>query len=242
MAYNFLGLVNDVNRRLNEVELTSANFSTAKGFYLQAKDAVNSAILDINQQQFEWPFNYVEQEESLVAGTSRYAFPLDARTVDMDSFRIKKNDTLDNDTIKLKVMMYEEYLERFVDQEYNTDTSLRGTPEYVVRTPGLEFVVVPAPDQAYELVYEYYRVSVELINATDVPLIPEIYRHVIVDGAMYHAYMFRSNEQAAAIAKEKFKEGVKNMRTILMNRYEYMRSTMIARSGRSSYVYRINNA
>lgn len=242
MAYNFLGLVNDVNRRLNEVELTSGNFASAKGFYLQAKDAVNAAILDINQQQFEWPFNYVEQEETLVAGTSRYVFPADARTVDMDSFRIKKNDTLDNNTVKLQVLTYEDYLDRFVDQEYNTDTSLRGVPEFVVRTPGLEYLVVPAPDQAYEIVYEYYRTNVELINATDVPIIPEIYRYVIIDGAMYHAYMFRSNEQAATIAKEKFKEGVKNMRTILMNRYEYARSTMIVRNGRSSYVYRIKNA
>ena len=42
MAYNFLGLVNEVNRRLNEVELTSSNFATAIGYYNTAKDAVNS--------------------------------------------------------------------------------------------------------------------------------------------------------------------------------------------------------
>lgn len=242
MAYNFIGLVNDVNRRLNEVELTSSNFASAKGFYSQAKDAVNAAILDINQQQFEWPFNYVEQEETLVAGTTRYAFPSDARTIDIDSFRIKKNDTLDNDTVKLKVLTYEEYLERFVDQEYNSDTSLRDVPQYVFRTPSLEFGVSPAPDQAYELIYEYYSVNVELQNATDVPNIPEIYRHVIVEGAMYHAYMFRSNEQAAVIAKEKFERGIKNMRTILINRYEYVKSNMIVRNPMSSYVYRVKNA
>ena len=33
MAYDFLELVNKINRRLNEVELTSSNFSTATGFY-----------------------------------------------------------------------------------------------------------------------------------------------------------------------------------------------------------------
>jgi hypothetical protein len=42
MAYNYLGLTNEVNRRLNEVELTSANFPTATGFYAHIKDAVNS--------------------------------------------------------------------------------------------------------------------------------------------------------------------------------------------------------
>ena len=35
MAYDFIGLVNEVNRRLNEVELTTSNFSTATGFYSQ---------------------------------------------------------------------------------------------------------------------------------------------------------------------------------------------------------------
>lgn len=241
MAYNFIGLVNDVNRRLNEVELTTSNFSTAKGFYSQSKDAVNAAISDINQQQFEWPFNYVSQEETLTVGQTRYAFPLDARSVDMDSFRIKFDDTLDSDTTKLKIISYEEYLERYVDQEYNTDTSLQGPPSYVFRSPSLEFGLVPAPDKAYEIVYEYYVANVEMINATDVPNIPEIYRQVIVDGAMYHAYMFRSNEQAAMIAKDKFEKGIKNMRTILMNRYDYVRSGYIVRSNRSSYVYRIKN-
>lgn len=61
MSYNFLGLVNDVNRRLNEVELTTSNFANAVGYYAQAKDAVNSAIRHVNFDQFEWPFNHVTQ-------------------------------------------------------------------------------------------------------------------------------------------------------------------------------------
>lgn len=239
MAYNYLGLVNDVNGRLNEVILTSGNFADAKGFYSQAKEAVNSAIQDINQQQFEWPFNYVEEEEALTAGITRYGFPTHAKTLDMDTFRIKSNTTLGTSTEKLKVLNYEEYLERYVDQEYSSDTSLRGVPRFVFRSPGLEFGVVPAPDQAYTIVYEYYRTTVPLINHDDVPTIPEIYRHIIVEGAMYYAYMFRSNEQAASIAKRKFEEGVKSMRTILINRYEYVRSTAINRTSRISYSYRI---
>ena len=41
MAYNYLGLVNDVNRRLNEVELTSSNFDSDIGEYAMVKDAIN---------------------------------------------------------------------------------------------------------------------------------------------------------------------------------------------------------
>lgn len=241
MAYNFLGLVNDVNRRLNEVPLIDSNFSAAVGFYGQAKDAVNSAIQDISQSQFEWPFNYVEQEETISVGITKYAFPADAKSLDMDSFRIKYDDTLDAQTQKLRVLSYEEYLEKFVDQEYNDDTSQYGSPTFVFRTPGLEYGVVPAPDKAYEIVYSYYTTTVDLISAGDVPYIPEIYRHVIIDGAMYYAYMFRSNEQAAALSKRKFEEGVKNMRTILINRYEYLRSTYRPTIRRSSYVYRLSS-
>ena len=37
MAYNYLGLVNEVNRRLNEVELTSSNFDTAEVSIVQLR-------------------------------------------------------------------------------------------------------------------------------------------------------------------------------------------------------------
>ena len=134
MAYDYLGLVNDVNRRLNEVELTAANFANATGEYSMIKDAVNSAIRYINQQEYEWPFNHVEAEETLTAGTVRYAFPADAKTIDFDSFRIKRNDTFNNATKKLNLMSYEEYLEKYVDYEYNTNTNVRALPEYIFRT------------------------------------------------------------------------------------------------------------
>ena len=104
---------------------------------------------------------------------------------------------------------------------------------------GLEYVLSPAPDQAYTLVYEYYLTSVEMTDSTDVPKIPEIYRNVIIDGAMYYAYMFRGNTQDALVAKEKFKAGLKNMRIVLINENTYVRSTMLTRTQRSTYVYRL---
>lgn len=227
MSYNFLGLVNEVNRRLNEVELTQSNFATAKGSYNAVKDSVNAAIRDVNQTHYEWPFNHVIEEENLTPGISRYSIPANASTVDYDSFRIKENSTFGNDTVKLDSITYEDYLRYYVDQEYTSDTSARGIPEYIAQAPSQEFIVVPSPDQAYNIVYEYYRVSVDMQNPTDVPYIPERFKHVIIDGAMYHAYMFRGNEQSAAMSKSKFEEGIKRMRIILINRYNYVTSTYI---------------
>ena len=240
MAYDFLGLVNDVNKRLNEVELTSDNFGNAIGFYSAAKDSVNAAIRYINQHEFEWPFNHVEQEDTLTVGETRYAFPNDMKVPDMDSFRIKRNSTFNNQTEKLKILSYEEYLDKFIDNEYNTSDTIRGLPKSIFRTPNMEYGVVPPPDNAYELVYEYYRLPVDLINATDVPSVPEQFRYVIADGSMYYAYLFRGNTQDANIQQQKFEAGIKNMRTLYINRYDYLRDTRIHRTTHYSNVTRVS--
>lgn len=225
MAYNYLEITNSLLRSLNEVELTSNNFVAAKGFYAHAKDAVNNALRDINQAGQDWPFNHVEQTDTLSDGVSRYAFPSDASKIDFDSFRIKEDITFGNDTVRLEVITYDDYLKYYIDQEYSTDTSRLGVPTKVCHAPSDQYVVIPPPKEDYELVYEYYRIPVDLVNPTDVPFVPERYKYVVLDGAKYHAYMFRSNEQAASIAKGKFEEGLKRMRTILINRYEYITST-----------------
>ena len=46
-----------------------------------------------------------------------------------------------------------------------------------------------------------------------------MFKHIIIDGAMYHCYMFRDNAQSAAMAKQKFDEGLKAMRSIVANDY-----------------------
>ena len=227
MAYNYLGLVNDINRRLNEVELSESNFAETTGFYSFAKDAVNASIRHINQEEFEWPFNHVEAEEQLSVGTVRYSLPYDCKTVNMNSFRIKRNDTLNVETIKLKVLNYEEYLDKYADSEYNSNTSTFSKPRFIVRTPSNELIVYPAPDKAYELVYEYYILGFDLELPTDVPYIPEQYKYVIVDGAMYYVYFFRSDLQSAQLALDKFTQGIRQLRSININRTEYIRDTRV---------------
>jgi hypothetical protein len=226
MAYNFLGLVNAMNRRLNEVELTSSNFATATGFYSQAKDAVNAAIRYVNQSEYFWSFNHTTKEQTLVANTSRYAFPTDAKVINFNTFRIKENTTLGNSTTRLTEIVYEDYLDRFVDQEYNSSTG-QGVPRHVAQAPDLKFIMTPEPDKAYELVFEYYTFPTDLSATTDAPTIPERFQHVIVDGAMHYGYLFRGNTQDAMVMKEKFDEGIKYMRSQLINRTPYVRSYML---------------
>ena len=217
-------------RQLNEVELSTTNFLTAKGFYQTAKDAVNSSIRHVNHEEFSWPWNHREEEDTLSSGVVMYPYPEDAKLINMDSFRIKKNTTLNVETKKLKAMDYQEYLERYVDHEYNTSTGIRTVPRYVVRTPSQEFVFIPSPDKAYEIIYEYYQNPVILEQASDVPSIPQEFRHVIVDGAMFYAYQFRGDTQSAQISQQKFEQGIKYMRSLYINRYDYLRSSMIVQT------------
>ena len=230
MAYNYLGLVNEVNRRLNEVELTASNFATASGFYNSAKDAVNASLRHINHEEYNWPWNHILEEETLTAGVTRYDYPTDAKLIDMNSFRIKKDSTLNVSTTKLKAMDYQEYLDNYVDYEYNSGSDMQTLPRHVVRAPSQEFILVPTPDKAYELVYEYYRNPVSLELYDDVPNVPLEFKHIIVDGAMFYAYQFRADTQASQIAQGKFETGIKYMRSLYINRYDYVRSTVLNRS------------
>lgn len=225
MSYNYITLVNEVQRRLNEVELTTVTFDTAKGFHALSKDAINSAVRHVNQEEFEWPWNHVEASEILLVGETRYSYPYDAKTINMNTFRIKRDASLNVDTIKLKILSYEEYLDKYADMEYNSN--LTGTPRYVVRTPSRELMFVPSPDKAYEVIYEYFVTSFDLQKSGDIPTIPEQYRHVIVDGAMYYAYVFRGDMQSANATINKFEQGIKQMRTLNINRTDYLRDTRV---------------
>ncbi len=227
MAYDYISLVNDVNRRLNEVELNTSNFSAATGYYSFAKDSVNAAIRHIGQEEYEWPWNHVEETEVLAVGEVRYSMPYDSKTINMNTFRIKRDATLNVGTIKLKVLTYEEWLDKYADSEYNSTTNTYGIPEYVVRTPSRELIFYPAPDKEYEVVYEYFRTGFDLEGASDVPTLPEQYRYTVVDGAMYYVYQFRGDTQAAQLSLQKFEQGIKQLRSLHINRTEYLRDTRV---------------
>ncbi len=228
MATTYLQLVNDCNARVNEVQLTSSNFATATGHYQVVKQAVNDAIRRIAQQQFEWPFFHVEYDETLVAGTVRYAFQADAKSVDFDSFRVQRDATFGNDTQYLKRISYEEYLKAKVDDEYNTsDTGIRDLPRYVFEDQQQQYGVWPAPDEAYTLTYEYFKYPTDLSAHGDTMEFPDAFRHVIVDMAMFFLYQFRSDYENADRVLNLALENMKDLRTIFINRYNHVSDTRV---------------
>lgn len=228
MAYNYLDLVNEVAERCGEVTLTSANFGTQKGsFYKDAKRSINSSLKIINRKPYEWPWNWATEDEALVVGTNRYAYETNTKFINYRTFRIR--GTTSNDTYVLDNILYEEYIDKYVRDEYESGTGHYDMPKKVARTPNRGFVLWPIPDDTYTLTYEYFTVPVELSAYDDVPTLPEQFRHVIVDGAMYYAERFRNNFEAAGSYRQDFKEGIKDMRTLYVNRRPHVETGYIER-------------
>ena len=73
----------------------------------------------------------------------------------------------------------------------------------------------------------YYSLGYDLEGPLDVPALPEQCRFAIVDGAMYYAYQFRGDTQAASIALQKFEMQIKNLRSIYINRTPYIRDRRV---------------
>ena len=101
----YLVLSNRVLNDLNEVELTSSNFSSSRGVQTSVKNFVNRALHDIYNDLEELPSLYKETYHTTYAGQREYALPTsnspvsgDAqwRKVDWDSFILKPNELVTN--------------------------------------------------------------------------------------------------------------------------------------------------
>lgn len=236
MGSTFLTLTNKLLRSLNEVELTSSNFATAIGFHSHAKDAINYAIQDIYQSEVEWPFAYTSEEITCVAGTFTYSLDTGILRPDWESFRLK-DDQPDSTTNAryLPYVTYEKYLVfGYKDRLENADSSSRGSPEWVANLPDNRVAIGPfPPDVAYVIEYDGYSLATDLVDHDDTTNIPSVWDRVILEGAKKYAYQFRDNIEQTGMADKKFNDGIKNMRTVLMNKYQQVydtRSNMRLRS------------
>lgn len=230
MGSTYLDLTNKVLRKLNEVELTSANFASAAGFHAVCKDAVNYAIQDINQAQFEWPFNYQEHTDTLVADQQEYTLPSDFKVVDWSTFFCEKDDALSVPPKTVRYMDYDDWHNRARAADALRPSGSVSIPENVWRSPnGSQYGISPIPDRAYTITFSYWQAPTDLAAHGDTTNIPSQYDKVIIDYAMGHAYDFRENFEMAGKSYTAYRQGLKQMRTILINdSYEYVFDTRSA--------------
>ena len=246
-ALTYLQICNRVLNRLNEVNLTASNFISAVGFQQAVKEGVIDAISDINTEEIEWPFNHNSTTQTLLTdGTQLYPLVTGTQTVDWDSFFLQRNDTLpvpvfnsgDGTTAKPVVgkpiprINYNRWLQKFKDRDVAMNPNQYATPDFVFQAlDGSNFGISPPSLQAYTVYYEYWGVPPDISAATDIPNIPGQFHTVIIDGATYYAYLFRDNAQEAKAMLDQFQAGIRQMRTILINREENMENDVLPHGG-----------
>ena len=304
MALTYLSLTNDVITRMNEVVLTASTFTDARGVQVQCQNAINESIRYINQKEFQYPFNHSTDTEVLTAGVARYSIPATAKTVDYNTFRVVKDSDLSVVGGRLRVLNYNEYINAFITQEddvNSTTTSTThtnsvttitvtstsgfdssgtlfigneeitytaigssttftgcvrgansttaaiiasgvtvtqfnggGVPEFIVRTPDNNYLLYPFPRKSYTIKFDFFTFPTDMTVHDSTTTVPDRFAAIIVDGATAFVYQFRGETQQYQLNMDRFEQGIKNMQTLLINRFEYIRSTYIAKSNSST--------
>ena len=300
MAETFLTHTNRVIARLNEVQLTSSNFTSSRGIQTQCKNAVNEAVRFINQKEFQYPFNHTTKTQTLTAGTFKYSIPTDAKTVDYNTFRLVKDSDLSTSGGRLPILNYNDYVNAYITQEdeivtttlsqshtdsvttitvasttgfdssgtlfigneqvtYTGTTSTTftgatrgagsttasahdsgvqvaqftdgGLPQFIVRTPDNNYLLYPFPTKSYSIKFDYFTFPSDMSAHSDTTSIPDRFAPIIADGATAFVYQYRGETAQYQLNMQRFEQGIKNMQTLLVNRFDYIRSTYIPRSG-----------
>ena len=101
----YLVLANRVLNDLNEVELTSANFSSSRGIQTSVKNFINRALHDIYNEVEELPSLHKETFQDTNAGQREYALPttdspqtgdIQWRKIDWDTLYLKPKELITN--------------------------------------------------------------------------------------------------------------------------------------------------
>ena len=359
MATTYLVLSNRVLRELNEVEMTSSNFSSSRGIQTAVKDFVNKSIHDIYNEGAELPLLHTSTTQATFPGDGEYAFPTDMRRVDFESFFLKPNELITNGefesnitswttgdgspsytssgngrlnlndaaayqaistvvnknyklqvrvlspnsstsglivrvgtsaggtqnlnttqavtnfregaildttftataqtsyvyvesdgvqldvdyvrvsredvtTRKLRYISYDDYLQRFREQDDRNSSGHHGMPQYVYRKPDYSsFGLTPIPDKNdYLISYDYYTTHTDLSAHGDEMALPDRFSSLLTDRAKYYVYMLRSDPDHANLSNRDYQRKLNLLKTDYASRADYMRDTRIS-SGNS---------
>jgi hypothetical protein len=234
----YVALTNELLRRLNEVTLDIAGdgFDSVRNVQALAKDAVNNAIRNIIQTGQEWPFLKTTYTQTLTAGTREYSFPSDYSSADWETFYLKKLSSVDNTPMHLPTISYDEYIQKYRQVDDTGDAAGIAAPNLIYQTNESKFGVTPIPNAAYEVEYVYWSFPSDLSLYNDVAVIPDRFKHVVIDGAMMYMMRFRSNDQSAAIHQQNFENGIRSMRRVLIDEPLNVRSTVLQKSKSSNSI------
>lgn len=230
----FLTLVNLALSRINEVQLNAANFASALGPQQAMQQAVNAALFDISRRYQQWPFNYGKQTFTTIASTTgsinnEYTPPSTVTIIKWNTFGVQRDDAAVPPVVSntLTEVDYNNWATRVRPQDLQLSTGQFSQPKYVIKGDDGNIIISPPPDTAYIIYYDAWSDPVAMTNATDSCVLPDKYNYVLVDGAIYYGYDFRSDQAAQDRAKTKFDMGVQEIQRELIKPTNGFQSTLI---------------
>ncbi len=241
MATTYLQLTNELLREMNEVVLTSSNFSSAIGLQAHAQDCVNRAYLDIVLEEPQWPFLSVGESGStdplygnvtvetvanqrwyeLKAASSSLAD--DYGYIDWDDFYLTtvgvSGEAAPFVSQNLRFITLEEWKDfhRMQENADDAEDANGGEPRRVFRSSdGRNFGLSPIPDKVYRVHFFAFNQPTQLSAHSDTIVFPDIYKTVLLARARYYVHQFKENIQPAALALEEYRRGLRLMKNALM--------------------------
>ena len=176
MATTYMTLTNEVLRELNEVQLTSANFSDAVGIQAFVKESINKSLNDIANEEPQLPFFsagvsggtdpfYGNVTVASVAGQRWYTLKADSSSITTDYSSIDWDDfyittiSVSGESAPfvskgLKFISLSDWTRYLRDSENadDADSQNYGEPKYVIRSPDhRKFGLSPIPDKVYNV-------------------------------------------------------------------------------------------
>jgi hypothetical protein len=242
MATTYLELTNEVLRELNEIPLTSANFTSAVGLQQFVKDSINKSIFDIANEEPQLPFLAVGESGGTdpfygnvtvasVAGTRWYELKAsssslkdDYASIDWDDFYLTtinvSGETAPFVSKGLGFLSLADWKRYYRDSENvdDADAQSYGEPSRVVKSPdGRKFGLSPIPDKVYNIHFYAFDKPTKLSAHGDTVVFPEQYTNVITARARYYVWQFKESPQQAAFAMDDYKKAMRTMKSNLVN-------------------------
>ena len=155
-----------------------------------------------------------------------------ATNLDVDYVRLSRADIT---TRKLQFISYDDYMQRFKEQDSQNSSSHYGMPQYIYRKPDYSaFGVTPIPDKNdYLISYEYFSTHTDLSAHGDTMGLPDRFGPLIVDRCKYYTYMLRSDPDHANLSNRDYQRKLSLLKTDYSSRSDYMKDTRTG-SGNSS--------
>ena len=242
MATTYLDLTNEVLRELNEIPLTSANFSSAVGLQQFTKDAINKSIFDIANEEPQLPFFAVGESGgtdpfygnvtvATVACTRWYELKAssssvqdDYASIDWDDFYLTtinvSGESAPFVSRGLQFLNLADWKRYYRDSENIDDAGSQayGEPCRVIKSPdGRKFGLSPIPDKVYNVHFYAFEKPTKLSAHGDTVVFPEQYTNVITAKSRYYVWQFKESPQQAAFAMDDYKKALRSMKSNLIN-------------------------